>query len=209
MNIVEIAKLIADYLTPILVAFFGFLFSFRLKGIDQQNQRRNQIYQEEKAQQQAEIERKEKQRREELERRYKPHIEFTIDANFYGPQQGFYIAEFVIYADNKSLIRHEFTDISFRVRGVKKEQQPFLWKGQEPRLCFPEKLFETNLKPKGWNFMFVEPGVKQAFTFATRVEDSFFCLIARAEFHYDNPTPHSIERVFHVDQKENGHAPTT
>lgn len=187
MNTVEFAKLIAEYLTPILVVVIGFWFNTRLKELDRQNERRNQIYQDKK-----------EQRKAEIERRHEPHIEFTIATNFIGPPHGFYMAEFVIYASNKSLVQHKFREINLRVRGIRHDQTPKIWKGREPRLEFPEKLFETELKPEKWNFMFVEPGVTQLFTFITRIEESLSCITARAEFHYDKHTPHSIERVFPV-----------
>lgn len=187
MTTIEMATLIADYLTPFMVVVIGFWFNRRLKKFEHQNYCRNRVYQEEKEQHQAEI-----------ERRHKPHIEFTIDTTFFGPQEGFYIAEFVIFAHNKSLIRHVFKDITLRVRGIRKNEKLILLKDREPRLAFPEKLFETQLKPDNLNFMFVEPDVKQQFTFVTRVEDSFACITAKADFHYNEYTPHSIERVFQV-----------
>lgn len=67
-NSLEVAKLIADFLIPLLVVILGFVFNRRLKEIEQQNQSRIQQYEEEQ-----------QQMRDEIERRYKPHIEFRGD----------------------------------------------------------------------------------------------------------------------------------
>ena len=96
----DIVRLVISALTPIIIVILGFWFNQRLKEIDKEQQERNRIYEEDKQSQ-----------KEEIERRYHPHIEFTIDALIHGPQQGYFIAEFVIYAHNKSLVRHEFKEI--------------------------------------------------------------------------------------------------
>ena len=93
----EITTIIISTLTPIAIFVLGCWFNKRLKELDIAYQRQSDLNREEKEQQQAEI-----------ERRYNPHIEFTMDANFFGPQKGKYAAEFIIHAHNKSLVRHEF-----------------------------------------------------------------------------------------------------
>jgi hypothetical protein len=209
-NTLEIAKLVVAALTPLTVAFLGYWFSRRLKAAEQESQRRNQLLiderererellrEERETQRQSLLEEKQRQR-EERERRYQPHIEFTIDCHTYGPQNGFLLAEFVIAANNKSLIRHQFKEILLRVRGIERDSPLVSWQGHEPRLHFPDKLFETDIVPDNLNFTFVEPGVKQEFTFVSRIPEKYRFIVARAEFHYDAFTPHSIERAFEID----------
>ena len=108
----EITTIITSTLTPLAIVVLGYWFNRRLKQFDIAYQRQSELNREEKAQQRAEI-----------ERRYNPHIEFTMDAHFFGPQKGKYVAEFIIYAHNKSLVRHEFRKILFRVRGIKKDEE--------------------------------------------------------------------------------------
>ena len=45
----------------------------------------------------------------EIERTHKPHIEFCLDANFYGPQQREFIAEVLIEVKNKGKIQQKIT----------------------------------------------------------------------------------------------------
>lgn len=202
----QIISLITSTLMPIAIVVLGYWFNRRLKEIDHQNERRNQLFQEEKEQHRVETEKKEKERREELERRYEPHIEFTMDANFFGPQKGKYAAEFIIHAHNKSLIRHEFKKIRFQVRGIKKDEELMIWDKHPPILRFPHKIIdpdETDIVPKDWNYIFVEPGVKQQIDFVTPIDADYAYIVARAEFRYDKHTPHAIERVFAVtDMKQ-------
>jgi hypothetical protein len=66
------------------------------------------------------------------------------------------------------------------------------------RLAFPDKLSNLNIVPKHYEFIFVEPGVNQEITFVTTISTKYRYILARAEFRYDQHTPHSTERMFAV-----------
>lgn len=161
--------------------------------------------------------RKEQQQREdkirEEQRIAAPHIEFSIDCNIYGPEKDYYLAEFLLTADNKGLVQQQFEDIFLRVRGIERDVGLDEWKNNEPRLAFPKELGINNVKvvpnkirsPEGittYKHFFVEPGVKQVFTYITRIPSSIKYIAARAAFHYDPTTPHTTERVFRVQASE-------
>ena len=79
-----------------------------------------------------------------------------------------------------------------------------IWEDDPSRLLFPHKLIDadkTDLVPKKWNFIFVEPGVKQQIDFATPIDADYAYIVAHAEFYYDKYTPHTIERVFAIQNK--------
>lgn len=197
----QIISLITSTLTPIAIVVLGYWFNRRLKQFDNAYQRQSELDREEKEQMRAEI-----------ERRYQPHIEFTMDANFFGPQNKKYVAEFVIYAYNKSLVRHEFKKILFRVRGIRKNEEPVIWDEYPPRLKFPHEIIDpdrTDLVPRDWNYIFVEPGVRQSIDFATPIDAEYAYIVARAEFRYDKYTPHVIERVFALPAYEPNGIPKT
>lgn len=184
----QIISLIASTLTPIAIVGLGYWFNKRLKHLDNAYQRKSELEREEK-----------EQKRAEIERRYQPHIEFTMDAKFFGPQLRKYAAEFIIYAHNKSLVRHEFRKILFQVRGVRKDEELMIWDKHPPRLYFPHEIIDpdqTDLVPRDWNYIFVEPGVRQSIDLATPIDAEYAYIVARAEFRYDKYTPHVIERVF-------------
>lgn len=165
----------------------------------EQRKREDELYQEQL--------RREKQIREEY-RELAPHIEFDIDCNFYGPEEDFYLAEFLLTAHNRGRVRQEFRDILLRVRGIKHNAVLAEWRGNEPRLGFPEYLIKNARvvpkeirTPQGivtYNFFFVEPGVKQVFTYISRIPAGVKYIAARGAFFYDPETPHTVERVFQV-----------
>jgi hypothetical protein len=179
---IEYIRLAVSALTPFAVVVLGYVFNRRLKQYQVQRERE----------------------RAEIERRHKLRIEFTLDATFYGPKRGYYLSEFSINVHNKSRVKYDFTRITLRVRGLKEDDVPTLWKDREPRLAFPHKLFETNTVPEGLGSIFVEPEVNQPVTFVTRIDDAYDYILGRAEFYYGQSGdeefgPHSVERLFALE----------
>ena len=139
----------------------------------------------------------------EKQRVHTPHIEFSIDCSFYGPEEDHYLTEILLIAHNKGLVQHKFTNILLRVRGIESGHPLSYWQGSESRLEFPTELLDdVPVIPRGYNYFFVEPGVKQVFTYITRIPSSTKYILAHAEFQYDQFTPHTTERVFQVRTQE-------
>lgn len=189
----EIAKLLISVLTPLAIVILGFIFNQRLHNLERKTQ-----------DDRLKKEDREKKEREELVRKYKPHIEFHINCNFYGPENDSYAAEFIITANNKSLIRQEFISIMLRVRGIEHDEPLSLFEEYKQRLKFPHPLFKTDIIPrskddqKRWNYIFVEPDVKQDISFISIIDKKYKYIVAQTIFHYDKYTPHSVERMFEV-----------
>ena len=146
------------------------------------------------------------------ERRHALRIEFNLDAFIHGKQDGFHLVEFITTIDNKSLIKHNFTNITLRVLGLKdgEDEKIKLWeapvkdrktgkitKKQTSRINFPENILHENILPPSWENIFVEPGVKQQITFPAPIPENIRYILATAKFHYQNvPKPHTAERMF-------------
>jgi hypothetical protein len=56
----------------------------------------------------------------------------------------------------------------------------------------------VNVIPAGYNYFFVEPGVKQVLTYVTKIPSSIKYVQAFALFEYDKYNPHTTERVFQM-----------
>lgn len=200
-NSLEVAKLLVALLTPLAVAFVGFLISKKLKEnelarqeeLEKGRDERRQQYEERKEEERLERE----ERIKEIERIYTPHIELRIDCQFFGPRQEQFLASFLLIANNRGHVVHQFPSIRLRVRGIKDESFQY-WKGREPRAHFPHKIFEAEVVPPDWNFIYVEPGVAHQITFNTVIPADYSYLLAHAEFHYEKYWPHNVEAIFAV-----------
>jgi len=138
------------------------------------------------------------------ERKDVPRIEFSIECNVYGPENGDFLTEFLLIIRNRGDIQHKFNRITLRVRGIENGRPLCHWEGYEPRLSFPERVLDNvNVIPKGYNYFFVEPGVVQVLTYVTKIPSSIKYVQAFALFEYDEYTPHTTERVFQMKPASN------
>ena len=94
---------------------------------------------------------------------YRPKIQFTIDCSFFAPYQNEIPVEFSLSLINKGLLVQRFKQIELRVRGIRKADGLSYWLQNEPRLYFPEKLFDAQVVyDKKYGHVFVEPGVDRS-----------------------------------------------
>ncbi|MDR8392238.1 hypothetical protein NC796_13880 [Aliifodinibius sp. S!AR15-10] len=130
---------------------------------------------------------------------HKPRIEFDLECDFHGPQQGYYIVAFRLQAINQGRIEHQFDGITLRIRGIASDEGINEWQGREPLAYFPHKKFEENIIPERMKYFFVRPGVQQRFSYVTRVPATWSILLAQAEFKYkESRELHTAERAFTV-----------
>lgn len=135
-----------------------------------------------------------------VEGKHKPRVEFDVEANVIGMQNGAYAIEFVVLANNKGARTRSFEQITLTVRGVSFESELSDWDGNEPRLFFPKKLIDKAelVYKKNYGSIFVEPGVNQKITYFSKIPDSISLISVRAHFSYDDKKTHSAERMFKV-----------
>lgn len=169
-------------------------------------QRRQQARDDEQRdkQQRREDELRDKQQKREdaqrlIHREDAPHIELSIDCRVLGQDDDDYIVEFTLTANNRGLVRWKFRSIKLRVRGIEKNQPLAYWPGNGNRLQFPIKILGMEeVIPQSVNFLFVEPGVRQAVTYVTKIPSRVIYIVVYVEFWYDKVTPHTSERAFRL-----------
>jgi hypothetical protein len=114
---------------------------------------------------------------------HKPRIELDLECDFFGPQQGSYIAAFSVYVHNKGQLKYRFKDIRLRVLGIRRSESLTTWEKQKPLLFFPEQLFKdarVTQKP----YIFVRPGVRQRLSYVTSIPEELAFIVARVTFMY-------------------------
>jgi len=126
-----------------------------------------------------------------LEGLHRPRIEFSVEVNFYPPlkKDDDFPAEIRIIAHNKGKIQFSFREINLRVRGLKRGEQLSYWR--ENRLCFPVYLVgegnaAENIIPSRYGYYFVESGVRQVFTYITKVPQETGLINVFVAFKYRN-----------------------
>lgn len=145
-------------------------------------------------------------RRERLSRRFVPRVDYELDCRFFGPQQGRYIAQLSLKADNKGEVRRVFESLEFRVLGLPADAKPEYWGSGELRAEFPKLIMKDNMirDPEKHRY-YVEPGVSQLFSYTTLVDQAYAFVLVRAKVtRFAEPLPAGAEapqdRVFTVER---------
>jgi hypothetical protein len=155
-----------------------------------------------------------------------PRIELEITCKVLGLKGECFIVEFAFVFNNRGLIEWTFPSIQLRVRGIEKDHPLGYWQGRGQRLYFPVKIIpadsptdvpkETRASleeviPERFESFFVEPGVRQAITYATMISAQVEYIAVYVKFMYKENTTseriHTSERVFRLTTRDKPDAP--
>jgi hypothetical protein len=130
-----------------------------------------------------------------------PRLEFTIEGETFGKPADEQLMALMISLHNRGLIRWQLNSILLRIRGIESSRPFGYWNGHAPRVEFPVTVVDNaDIVPGNLNYLFMEPGVKQGISYVTRLPAGIEYVLVHLEFNYDQYTPHTAERLFHVSQ---------
>lgn len=165
-----------------------------------------------------------KRLQDKKEGKHRSRIQFELEAKFFGPQKGYYIAEIIMVLNNEGLVRNKINELLLSIRGIEQDTKIGLFKNEdypESIADFPKELVKNNvLKKKGeenekkkddkkeniqkkgkeW---FVEPRVVQRFTYVARIPEDIRFILVRSSFKYHEKAEHSAQKVFELRACEN------
>jgi hypothetical protein len=146
--------------------------------------------------------RREGQEREERiraqERALVPRVRVDLECRFLGPEHGRYLAEFRIIVDNAGRTRRSFAHMMIRLRGILAGTTLERWAERDPsRVKFPLEIAKADLVPPGEYYYYVEPGVRQTFTYVTDVPADVAYVLAHVKLEaVSDPNDKPYETTF-------------
>jgi len=199
MEASELISLVGLVATASIAVFTIFIQGKRLK---EQAQREERLVAEQlERQEQSHLDQlKREDEIRKLNREDQAHIEFSLYCNFFGPEDGQFLTEVNLMAENKGNRLQLFPEIILRIRGIKKNESFSLY-GKLQNVNFPHKVLEeiNIIDKENLNFYFVEPHVNQRFTFTTLIPEEYKFICVHATFHYDEATPHTVEKIIEIE----------
>ena len=171
-----------------------------------------------------------KRRQDKIEGKHRNRIQFELEAKFFGPQKGHYIAEITMLLSNEGLVRKEIHELPLRIKGIKREKEIGQFEADnypaEFIADFPEDLVKANVlkrkvkgneknkdeiksdgknnkeKKKKKDAWLVEPGIVQQFTYVVRIPEDIRFILVRSSFEYHENSTHSAQKVFELKLNE-------
>ena len=125
-------------------------------------------------------------------------IEFTVDMNFIGKQEGCWIVELIANLENKGKVRHDFSDLSFDLEALCGGDAVSANEQFGGQAYFPRELAKKRpWLPRGEYF--IEPGIKAKYSYVARIPESVSFVMLHGHFTYQNQVArHSAERTLKV-----------
>lgn len=124
-------------------------------------------------------------------------IEFTVDMNFVGRQDGYWIVELVAYLENKGKVQHRFSDLSFDLSVLYKSDSVRSNEQFGGQAYFPHEIAKRPWLPAG--SYFIESGIKAKYSYVAQVPDEASFAMLHGRFTYENqPAWHTAERTVAV-----------
>jgi hypothetical protein len=124
-------------------------------------------------------------------------IEFTVDLSVVGIQDEKYILEVIAHIENKGLVRHKIHNFEFSVRYLNATDDIVNGVNEKNlQVRMPHDIENRGLIPASWGYTFIEPNVRQAYSYITSVPQSANFALVRAKFKYEDR-----EQDFHTAQK--------
>jgi hypothetical protein len=124
-------------------------------------------------------------------------IEFTVDLNFVGKQDGKWIVELIAYLENKGKVQHTFSDLAFDLEALYDTDGVIPNERYGGQAYFPHQLAKRPWIPPGKYF--IEPGLKAKYSYVAQVPQEATFLMLHGRFTYENqPAWHSAERTLEV-----------
>jgi hypothetical protein len=128
------------------------------------------------------------------QRENQPLIDFTVDIIFHAKQKDYWIVELVAYIENKGKVQHRLYDFPFDLAGLNIENNVELTQKFGNQVYFPNIIATGSFLPARSEYFFIEPGLKNKYSFLTRVPVNTQVVLMHSSFMYlDGKHSHAAE----------------
>ncbi|GET22712.1 hypothetical protein [Prolixibacter denitrificans] len=118
------------------------------------------------------------------QREHQALIDFSVDIVFHEKLGEWWIVELNAYVENKGKVQHKMNDFKFKVESLSNHDVVELNYNYGGQVNFPTTLSEGSFLPKKAEYFFIEPGLKNKYSFITRIPASQKILLMHSWFNY-------------------------
>lgn len=115
-------------------------------------------------------------------RENKALIDFTVNLVFHKSIGGWWIVELVAYIENKGKVQHKIQEFDFEVSSLNSQDQVNISEEFGGQVYFPNLIKKGSFLPKKNRYFFIEPGLKNKYSYITKVPDNAELVIMHSWF---------------------------
>lgn len=121
-------------------------------------------------------------------------IDFSADITFHEKVGNWWIVELVTFIENKGKVQHKLRDFDFDLASINSSDPVNTSDEFGGQVLFPNLISKGSFLPKKYSEFFIEPGLKNKYSYITRVPVDAEVLILHSWFNYlDGKHSHSAE----------------
>ena len=132
-----------------------------------------------------------------------PLIDFSADIKFHEKLGNWWIVELVAFIENKGKVQHRIKDFDFDLASLSASDRVTTSEDFGGQVYFPHLIAKGSFRPKKYGEFFIEPGLKNKYSYITRVPADAELVILHSWFEYlDGKHSHSAEVTRKVPDEE-------
>lgn len=121
-------------------------------------------------------------------------IDFSVDIVFHSKHKDWWIVEIIAYIENKGKVQHKIDLFEFELASLSSSDNIEITEEFGGQVHFPNIITRRSFLPKKYRYFFVEPGLKNKYSFISRIPADTEVLILHSWFNYlDGKHSHSAE----------------
>jgi hypothetical protein len=121
-------------------------------------------------------------------------IDFNVDIVYHHKMNKYWIVEIIAYVENKGKVQHKIEKFRFELRSLKKGDPIDLDPNHRNQVDFPHVVAADSMIPSRFKYFFIEPGLKNSYSYVARVPKDTKVLLLHSWFEYlDGKHSHSAE----------------
>jgi len=126
-------------------------------------------------------------------------IDFTVDIKFHKNKGEWWIVELLAFIENKGKVRQEIELFDFELASINDSDKVDISKNFGGQVLFPNIICKGSFLPKQSKYFFIEPGLKNKYSFISRVPIDSEIVLLHSWFNYlDGIHSHAAEKTLKV-----------
>lgn len=132
-------------------------------------------------------------------REHAPRLQFAVDIQFVGVQDGQWLVELLALVDNNGLVRHTIREFTFDLRIL--YARDHIKEGDQAvngQTLIPNKIKTGAWVPSAWEGTFIEPGVQTRYSFVSAIPVNATFALLHGRFDYGQNSFHTADKLVAV-----------
>ncbi len=113
-------------------------------------------------------------------------IDFSVDIKFISKKNNWWVVEVLAYIENRGKVQHRIKEFTFDLSSLDVENSVETSSRYNNQVYFPNDVAEGSFLPNNCSFFFIEPGLKNKYTYVARIPLTADLLILHSSFKYLN-----------------------